>query len=146
MIRQSQVGLKLWIYEAMLQAIEANPASITQSKFDISWFSVVCHRVELGKSIQSYSIVPHVTKILQNFWLMLVYYQIVGRLDSLWCNIKDSIWKRINGEIWCIDIYVWFYWNYCFCLWFCMFIFFGLYQNQVPLYFCNIPKVFTIIL
>ena len=34
--------------------------------------SVVCHHHELSKCIGSLRIEPHVTKILQNIWLMLV--------------------------------------------------------------------------
>ena len=62
--------------KAMPWAIKANPVSNTQQvsgELDISQFSVVCHLYNLSKIIWSYWIVLHVTKILQNFWLTLVY-------------------------------------------------------------------------
>ena len=61
----------------MLQAVEVNLVSSTQGvsgELGISQSSVVCHLNDLGKSIQSCQIVPHATKILQNFWLTLVFH------------------------------------------------------------------------
>ena len=52
--------------ETVLQAIEANLAS----KHKESIMQARHHN--LGKSIQSCQNVPHITKILQNFWLDLV--------------------------------------------------------------------------
>ena len=60
--------------KAVLQAIEANPVRRTwrvSGEFIISQ-SMVLHLHDPSKSIWSYQIVPHVTKILQNFWLTLV--------------------------------------------------------------------------
>ena len=89
MIRQSRLGQKLWIYEAMFQAIEVNWASGTEEvsgKLSISQFSVVHHPHNLGKSTQSSQIVFHVNKILQNFWLsqlcMFIY-----KVNQKFCTI-----------------------------------------------------------
>ena len=67
MIRQSQLGLK--------PLIEINLASITRKEsgeLDISQSTVAGHVHDLDKSIQNYPTVPHVAKILQNFWLTQV--------------------------------------------------------------------------
>ena len=56
--------------EAVLQGIEANPASNIRrvsGKLGISKSSVVGHIYYLGKSTRSCPTVPLVTKILQNF-------------------------------------------------------------------------------
>ena len=56
--------------ELVLQAKETNQASSTcrvSGKLGILQSSVVCRLYELGKGIKSYQIVPHITKILQNF-------------------------------------------------------------------------------
>ena len=58
--------------DAVLQAIKVNPRSSpgrVSSELSISQFSVVHHLFDLSKSIRSYWILPHVTKISQNFWL-----------------------------------------------------------------------------
>ena len=56
--------------EAVLKAIEADPGISTRGisgKLSISQSIVVHHLSDISKSIQSYWIVPHVTKILQKF-------------------------------------------------------------------------------
>ena len=61
--------------KAMLQIIDANPTNKTwrvSGEHSISQSSVVCDLHDVGKNIQSYWIVPHVVKILQNLWLLLV--------------------------------------------------------------------------
>ena len=61
--------------EAMISATEANPASHSwrvASKLGITHSSVVYYVEDLGRSIHSWQIVPHITKILQNFWLTSV--------------------------------------------------------------------------
>ena len=61
--------------KAMLQAIVANTVSSTRrvsGEPGISQSSVVRHVHELGKNICYCWIVPHVTKISQNFWLAQV--------------------------------------------------------------------------
>ena len=79
MIRQDQVGQKKKTpidSEARLQAIEANVAIITQwvfGKLNILQSSVVCHIHRLSKSIWNSRTVPHITKIVQNLWLIQIY-------------------------------------------------------------------------
>ena len=54
--------------------LKANPVSSTQrvsGKLNISQSSLVCYLYNLSKCIQSCQIAPHVTKMLQNFWLTL---------------------------------------------------------------------------
>ena len=61
--------------EAVPQAIEVNLASSTQrvsGKLIISQSNVVCNLHDLSKSMQICQILPHITKIFQNFWLILV--------------------------------------------------------------------------
>ena len=61
--------------EAELQAIEANPARSSlrvSDKVGILQSSVVLHSHYLSKNIGSYQIVPYVTKISQNFWLIFI--------------------------------------------------------------------------
>ena len=63
------------LVDSMLQAIEANLASKTQrvpGELGISQSNEICHLQNLNKSIQSCQIVPHFTRIFQNFWLILV--------------------------------------------------------------------------
>ena len=67
--------------EIVLQAIEANLASSTQTVWGelcISYSSVVHHFYDLG--IQSCRIVHHVTKMLKNFWLFKKFTFINDRL------------------------------------------------------------------
>ena len=61
--------------EAVLEAIKENLVSSTlrvSGEFGISQSSVVCNHLDLSKSMWSCQIKPHVTKILQKFWLNLV--------------------------------------------------------------------------
>ena len=61
--------------EVVLQAIEVNPVSSSwrvSGKLGISQSSMIHHFHNLGKSIWNCRIVPHIIKILQNFWLTLV--------------------------------------------------------------------------
>ena len=63
--------------KAMLQDIKANMVSNTwriSGKLSISMSSEVCHLHDLSKSNLNSQIVPHVTKILQNLWLTLVFW------------------------------------------------------------------------
>ena len=73
---QNKLGkLKTMDSKAMLQAIEANLVSSTQrvsGELHILQTSVVGHFHDLCKSTQSW-FVPHVTKILQNFWLTRIH-------------------------------------------------------------------------
>ena len=67
--------LKTMDSEAVFQAIEANLVNSTQRVSDelsISQSSMICYLNKLGKNIWSCQIVPHISKILQNFWLTLV--------------------------------------------------------------------------
>ena len=62
--------------KVVLQAIEANPENRigrVSGELSITHSSVVCHLHNLSKSIQSCGIVPHIAKILQNFWLTQVF-------------------------------------------------------------------------
>ena len=62
---------------AMLQAIEGNLVSNTQrvsGELSISLSSVMYHLHDLGISMWNCGIVPHVTKILQNVCLSLVFF------------------------------------------------------------------------
>ena len=62
--------------EVMHQVLEAHLASSTErvsGELSISQSSVIRHFHNHGKSIQSYQIVPHINKILQNFWLTYVF-------------------------------------------------------------------------
>ena len=57
------------------EIVEANQASSTwriSGELGMLQPSVVRHLDDLGKRIQSWLIVRHVTKILQNLWLTLV--------------------------------------------------------------------------
>ena len=54
------------------ESIEANPASFPRKvsgELDILQSSVDHHLHDYGKHNKNYPLVPHVTKILQNFWL-----------------------------------------------------------------------------
>ena len=69
--------------EAVPQALEANPVSDNQrvsSELRISQFSVVHYFQNFGKSMQSCQIVFHITKIMQNFLLTLVFVLISSSL------------------------------------------------------------------
>ena len=62
-------------FKAMLKAVEANPTSNTprvSRKLRISQSSMINQLHDLSKSIWSCWIVPHIIKILQNFWLTFV--------------------------------------------------------------------------
>ena len=62
--------------KALLQAIKASPVSSKRSvscEYRFSHSSAVRHLYILDKIIRSCRIVPHVTKMMQNFWLMLVF-------------------------------------------------------------------------
>ena len=62
-------------YEDMLKGIKANPMSSiwrVSGELRISQSSVVCHLHDFTKSILSGWIVPHITKVWQNFCLNLV--------------------------------------------------------------------------
>ena len=62
--------------EAGVKANETERASSSQrvkGEFSILQSCEVRHFHDFGKNIRSYRIVPHVTKILQNFWLTLVF-------------------------------------------------------------------------
>ena len=96
--------------KAVLQAMEANPLSSiwrVSGELSLSQSSVVYHLHDLGKSIQSCQIVPHVTKILQNFWLILIilYCHIANMFEGnfwqyeqsfmfIWTNLYKS--KKLN--------------------------------------------------
>ena len=74
-----RVRLKTLDSVAVVLALEINPVSSTWSvsgELSISQPSLVNHLHNLSKSIQSYQIVLQVTKILQNFWLILLFYWI----------------------------------------------------------------------
>ena len=69
--------------KAVLKAREANLVSSTwrvSGEFDISPSSVHHYLHDLGQSIQSCQIVPHVTKILQNFWLTQVHENCIASI------------------------------------------------------------------
>ena len=69
--------------EAIVQAIEENLVSNSRrvsGELGISQTSVVRHLHVLGKSTRRRWIVPHVTKILQNFWLTLVFLKVFSTL------------------------------------------------------------------
>ena len=58
----------------------------------ISQLSIVHHLHDLSKNIQSCWIVPHVTKILQNFWLIIVitaYLTVL--LKAIHMNMQHSL-------------------------------------------------------
>ena len=62
-------------FKAVLQTIEANLVSSTwrvSGKLSISPSNWVHHPHNLGKCTKSCWIVPHITKIVQNFWLTQV--------------------------------------------------------------------------
>ena len=68
----------------MLQAIEANPASSNlRISGELSMFesSEVCHIYEFLKSIQSCENASHITKIMQNFWLIHVLWSYINNLS-----------------------------------------------------------------
>ena len=70
MIKQAQVGLK-----PLFQATNANSVSSTwkvSGGLSILHSNLIHYFRNLSKSIRSCQIVPHVMKILQNFWLILV--------------------------------------------------------------------------
>ena len=48
-------------------------AMLQVARVCISHSTVVCHLYDHGKSVQSCQIVPHITKILQKFWLNLEF-------------------------------------------------------------------------
>ena len=78
--------------EAVLQTIDANPARSNwrvSGELGLSQSNAVHHLYDLDKSIQNGWIVPDVTKILQNFWLMLK--------NVLWKIYKWSIFKAVNN-------------------------------------------------
>ena len=60
-------------FEAMLKAIEVNPVTHGEYLSRTASHSVASYFHNFNKSIQSYWIVFHVMKILQNFWLTLVF-------------------------------------------------------------------------
>ena len=65
--------------EAVLQTIETNLASSTRrvsGKLSISQSSVVYQIHDLCKRTQNYQILPDITKVLQNFWITLVFINI----------------------------------------------------------------------
>ena len=74
----------------------ANPVSSTQrvsGELGISQSSVVCHLHDLDKSSQNYWIELHITKILQDFWLILVHAQYFKKIyiendKILWNQLK----------------------------------------------------------
>ena len=71
--------------EAMLQAIESNLASNNKrisGELGFSQSRVVCHLHNISKSIWSYLIVPHITKILQNFWLTPGCWKALGQTKN----------------------------------------------------------------
>ena len=75
MIRHSQGGFKT--VDSVLQIIEANMASFTRrvlGELDILQSSVICYLHDHSKNIQSYRILHFVSKILQNFWLIVIFY------------------------------------------------------------------------
>ena len=106
--------------EAVLQPTEANLMSSTQrisDEVDISHSNVVHHFHNLGKSIHSSQIVPHITKIFQLPWhsLMMIIqnYQIlhmleyrtkpkveitVNGLHYLFLLTKKRQWSKLNNE------------------------------------------------
>ena len=61
--------------KVMLQAIETNLVSSTRrvsGELGISQSNIIHHLHDHSKSIWSCWILPHITKILQNFWLPLI--------------------------------------------------------------------------
>ena len=81
----------------MLQAIEANLASSTW-RVSGELGSVVYHLNNFGKSLRSRQIVPHITKILQNFWLTLVLFVGSSKYNS---NIYNTSLNK--SQAWHID-------------------------------------------
>ena len=74
MIKQHQVSLKPWIL--WLCSKPSRQIWRVSGELSILQSSVVCHFHNLSKSIQSFQIVLHVTKILQNFWLTFIKFLI----------------------------------------------------------------------
>ena len=86
-------------FEAILLTIAANPTSNTRrvsGKLNGSQCYVIRHLDDLNKSIQRCRIVPHVTKILQNFWPTQVF-------SLCWLSFASDIyicWLSNNVLIW----------------------------------------------
>ena len=61
-------------------------------KFGISHSNVICHLHDLSKRIQSCQIMSHVTKILWNFLLTLVFTQLVGHEPNVaWGHFSSGV-------------------------------------------------------
>ena len=87
------------VFGDLLQALEANRASSTwkvSGELAISQLSVVRHFHDLGQSIRTCQIDTHVTKILQNFWLTLVF-------SVLYCCFFYRVWTLIADSIFSSD-------------------------------------------
>ena len=82
----------------MLQAIKADLLCNTLrvfGKFSSSQSIVVLHLYSLGKSIWNFKIVPHITKILQNFLLTLEIPMIVDVNSQIKKNCGLSLFDFI---------------------------------------------------